>query len=727
MQLTRNSHRGTARICALAAGLGALVLVGLWAGAPSSLASRPVSSASRHVSASRHDSASRLVSSSRLDSASRLVSSSRIGPRVASAAPFSSPVWDDSIGRVEFSSPTVAVIDGVTAVVVATETGDVYVINARNGDELPGWPQKIEITPGVASASDSTPVVADLDGPGKPPSIIVGAGSLYASGQPGGLEAFYANGAKRFVFHTGDLHAGEVFGTPAVGDITGNGQEDIVFGSFDHFIYALTPSGSVVPGFPFNNQDTIWSSPALYDSSDTGKDDIFIGADASGNLGCHGGLLWDFRYESGAPRVIWDRCEPQTFWSAPAVGPLVTGGPPAVVIGTSIDAAYLTPTTSDLVYAFYASNGDTVPGWPVHTNGPTFGSPAIGGIQGNGEPAVVSTSCADCATGKADGEVSAWTGAGKLIWKSVMNDQESLASPALVDLTGSDTNDVAVGNPNGLYMFNGRTGAALYGTGTLPLQHKCWLQDAPAATFVPGAGWRLIEVCGGPYQPGRVVAYALPDVPQVPPAWAQWRADSSHDALETDAPAPAPVACRVPASPVGYRFVAGDGGIFDFGEQSYCGSLGATWLAAGVVGMAVTPDGGGYWLATADGAVYAFGDAHLYSGAGGQLPYGSEQGLPLGGPIVGIAATPNGRGYWLVGGDGSVYGFGDATNYGSMGGKVLNDPIVGMAVDPDTGGYWLVASDGGMFAFGDAPFLRLDRQHPPSASRIDSDDHGSHT
>jgi beta-lactamase class A len=34
----------------------------------------------------------------------------------------------------------------------------------------------------------------------------------------------------------------------------------------------------------------------------------------------------------------------------------------------------------------------------------------------------------------------------------------------------------------------------------------------------------------------------------------------------------------------------------------------------------------------------------------------------------------------------------------------LNAPIVGMTATPDGGGYWLVASDGGVFSFGDAPF-----------------------
>jgi hypothetical protein len=35
----------------------------------------------------------------------------------------------------------------------------------------------------------------------------------------------------------------------------------------------------------------------------------------------------------------------------------------------------------------------------------------------------------------------------------------------------------------------------------------------------------------------------------------------------------------------------------------------------------------------------------------------------------------------------------------------LNKPIVGMAPTADGKGYWLSASDGGLFSFGQAPFL----------------------
>ena len=58
--------------------------------------------------------------------------------------------------------------------------------------------------------------------------------------------------------------------------------------------------------------------------------------------------------------------------------------------------------------------------------------------------------------------------------------------------------------------------------------------------------------------------------------------------------------------------------------------------------------------------------------------YGSRGGSPLDKPVVGIAATPNGKGYWLVASDGGVFSYGDATYQGSMEGRSLADPVVGI-------------------------------------------------
>jgi murein DD-endopeptidase MepM/ murein hydrolase activator NlpD len=81
-----------------------------------------------------------------------------------------------------------------------------------------------------------------------------------------------------------------------------------------------------------------------------------------------------------------------------------------------------------------------------------------------------------------------------------------------------------------------------------------------------------------------------------------------------------------------------------------------------------------------------------------------------------MAATPTGRGYWLVASDGGIFTYGDATFHGSTGGIDLWEPIVGMAATPTGGGYWLFAADGGVFTFGDAVFVGSDvaqAQRPP--------------
>ncbi len=114
-----------------------------------------------------------------------------------------------------------------------------------------------------------------------------------------------------------------------------------------------------------------------------------------------------------------------------------------------------------------------------------------------------------------------------------------------------------------------------------------------------------------------------------------------------------------------------------------------------IVGMAPTLNGLGYWLVASDGGIFSFGNAAFLGSRGGQ---------PLNKPIVGMAATPDGGGYWLVASDGGIFSYGDAAFYGSRGGQPLNKPIVGMAATPDGGGYWLVASDGGIFSYGDAAF-----------------------
>ena len=67
--------------------------------------------------------------------------------------------------------------------------------------------------------------------------------------------------------------------------------------------------------------------------------------------------------------------------------------------------------------------------------------------------------------------------------------------------------------------------------------------------------------------------------------------------------------------------------------------------------------------------VFAFGDA---------ANYGDTSNLHINLPIVGMASTPDGKGYWLVASDGGIFSYGDAGFYGSTGAITLNKPIVGI-------------------------------------------------
>ena len=136
-----------------------------------------------------------------------------------------------------------------------------------------------------------------------------------------------------------------------------------------------------------------------------------------------------------------------------------------------------------------------------------------------------------------------------------------------------------------------------------------------------------------------------------------------------------------------------------FGSAATPGQLGCSGLNGafgGWSGIAASPSGRGFFLVSENGGVLGCGDA---------TPLGGVANLPVAGSIAGIAATPDGKGYWLVGTDGGVFAFGDAGFFGSMGGKALNAPIAGIAATPDGKGYWLVGSDGGVFSFGSATFF----------------------
>ena len=128
-------------------------------------------------------------------------------------------------------------------------------------------------------------------------------------------------------------------------------------------------------------------------------------------------------------------------------------------------------------------------------------------------------------------------------------------------------------------------------------------------------------------------------------------------------------------------------------EGQFYGSTGNIHLNKPVVGMAATPSGNGYWLVASDGGIFSFGDASFY---------GSTGNLVLNKPIVGMITGPGGAGYFLVASDGGIFSFGMAPFYGSLGGQALKHPIVAAAATPTDNGYWSTDTAGLVSNFGSA-------------------------
>ena len=75
----------------------------------------------------------------------------------------------------------------------------------------------------------------------------------------------------------------------------------------------------------------------------------------------------------------------------------------------------------------------------------------------------------------------------------------------------------------------------------------------------------------------------------------------------------------------------------------------------------------GYWLAAADGGIFAFDAPFL----------GSMGGTHLNRPVVGVVRY--GKGYLLVARDGGIFNFSKAPFFGSLGGATVPPNIVGAA------------------------------------------------
>ena len=216
--------------------------------------------------------------------------------------------WPRHVFDTAWSSPAAADLDhdGLLEVVAAVDAHDNPYYHSINGGALYVFRNDgtlFESFPKYVSENfESTPALVDLDGDGYL-DIVIGGGSVYEPGQAGyRVHAFdrHGNELPGWPVSVG----GHVTGSPAIADINGDGQPEVVVGSWDGTVSAWRPNGTLVPGWPVrprNWQGTNYGQQSAIianldgATNPDGKPELFlhsgwevIALDASGNQ-----LTWD--------------------------------------------------------------------------------------------------------------------------------------------------------------------------------------------------------------------------------------------------------------------------------------------------------------------------------------------------------------------------------------------------------------------------------------------------
>ncbi len=348
-----------------------------------------------------------------------------------------SPLWADVDG------------DGRNEVVFGGMDGRLVVFSSSGQFE-----RSITIGPGNIHG---TPAFGDLNGDG--------VGDLAIGTTHGDLVAVTGTGTELFRKRT-CTYPGKPcdnYSSPAIVDLDGDGDNEVVASSDDHYLHAWHHDGSYVTGYPVYVFDTTWSSPTIADLDGDGFPEIALAVDVDYITGQHvgcgfGGIL---RVHEHTGEVKWQVCLPGEIpMGNPAIADIDGDGVQEIVIGAGyhFSAQGEPERPSRLLHAFDA-NGDIEPGWPVDTGGITVTSPSIGQLDDDGAFEIVTT------TGT--GHVIAYEHTGAEKWRRCLLETSSCPGPyknavnapvAIADVDNDGRQEVVARIEFKLNVLDGRSG-----------------------------------------------------------------------------------------------------------------------------------------------------------------------------------------------------------------------------------------------------------------------------